>query len=526
MKKNLKKPPWKILYVEDSPEDAELLIEFFGTHAKQFEILIAKTGHEALDWFDKKVFDLILLDNNLPDINGIDILKKLRVMKTVTPVVLITGAGDENVAINALRIGASEYVTKRGNYLVKLPATLEKIIRESHKIEQNHARLPITACNVLYIEKYERDIELTRQYLADLAPQINLIIARTSNAGLELLGKKTEIDLILMDLRMPDIDAMEFLKELRRRNITKPVIIVTGGGDEEKAVAAIRLGAYDYIVKREHYLTRFPYAIYNAIDKFTFDKINRELREKLDERIGELEKLAAELKAFAHSISSNLRVPLRAVDGFTRRLQKDYSAQLEPEGRRFLDIIRQNTGKMEQMLKDLYHLSRVSNSDLKMVKIDMESVARSVFEKEASPDEKKKTKLTIARLPVVTAHAQLIKQVWSNLFTNALKFTTQKEHREIQVGYREEPGEWVFWVKDNGVGFDQRLSDKLFCLFQRLHKESDFGGTGVGLTIVRRIIYQHRGRVWAEGRPGDGATFFFSLPRDHVSFVTERQMPT
>lgn len=505
-------PQRNILYVEDDPLDADLLIRHLAEKASHLSIIHVDTAQACLNLVVEKTFDLILLDNNLPDILGIDMLKKLIMMQNRTPVIMITGQGDEYLAINSLRIGATDYICKKGNYLEKLPEIIEANIRGSAVSGKRQMNMTVTQHNILYIEKNKADIDLTIQYFRDHAPQISVIIAETTYDGLELLLGENQTDLILMDLWMNDQNALEFLKELKLRNIDTPLIVVTGKGDEDHAVTAIHLGAYDYIVKRENYLTRLPYAIYNAIDKFTTDKLNRELRMKLDNRVEELEKLTMELEAFTHYISSGFGVPLRAIEGFSRILEKNYSERLDKEGGRLIDIIRQNAKKLDAMLHDLFNLSQVSHSNLKISKINMAFMVRTLYKQIATGKDKETVTFTVAQLPLAMGFAPLIKMVWSNLLVNALKFTKSKKNPEIQIGYRQESAELVFWVKDNGVGFDPKLSEKLFNIFQRLHNDPDFEGTGVGLAIVRRVVHLHGGSVWAEGEVDRGATFYFSLP--------------
>lgn len=221
-----------------------------------------------------------------------------------------------------------------------------------------------------------------------------------------------------------------------------------------------------------------------------------------------------ELEAFAYSVSHDLQAPLRAIDGFSQFLVEDYAEKLDVEGKRFIDTIRQNTATMDRLISDLLSLSRVSRVEINLVRIDdMGAIAKSVYHEKATEIEKKVFELTINTLPPVSCDVALIKQVWQNLIGNSLKYSKRSSVKKIDISAEEADTDVVFCIRDHGAGFDQRYADKLFGTFQRLHKDSEFKGTGVGLAIVQRAIHRHGGRVWAQGKINEGAAFYFSLPR-------------
>ncbi|MGM0620619.1 MAG: transporter substrate-binding domain-containing protein, partial [Bacteroidota bacterium] len=216
-----------------------------------------------------------------------------------------------------------------------------------------------------------------------------------------------------------------------------------------------------------------------------------------------------ELEAFTYSVSHDLRAPLRAINGFASFLAEDYADKLDDEGKRFLETIRANADKMDLLIFDLLNLSRVSRADLKHSDVDMMATAKKVFEETATEDEKSSFELTIHPMPEVKCDQRLIWQVWQNLIGNALKYSSKSDIKKVEIGTieSENDNEIVFYVKDYGAGFDPKYKDKLFGVFQRLHKEDEFEGTGVGLAISKRIIFRHGGRIWAEGEVGKGAVF-------------------
>ncbi len=241
-------------------------------------------------------------------------------------------------------------------------------------------------------------------------------------------------------------------------------------------------------------------------------KINEELEKRVIERTRQLEVVNQELEAFSYSVSHDLRAPLRAIDGFSRILFEDFSDKIDDEGRRLLSVIRKNTQNMGQLIDDLLSFSRLGRQEIKLSEINMSELARIIFEEVKPNDPAQNPKLEIHSLPLAYGDRAMIKQVFANLLSNALKFSRKKEESIIEVGGRIEGKENLYYVKDNGVGFDMNYVDKLFGVFQRLHSQGEFEGTGVGLALVKRIIHRHGGRVWAEGKVGEGATFYFTLP--------------
>jgi signal transduction histidine kinase len=241
-------------------------------------------------------------------------------------------------------------------------------------------------------------------------------------------------------------------------------------------------------------------------------RLNADLEQRVRERTAQLEAANQELEAFAYSVSHDLRAPLRSMDGFSRIVLEDYADKLDAEGIRLLNIIRTNAVKMDRLIADLLALSRVSRGELRFSRIDMTGLAQAVYHEIASPEVQQKFVFSVAPLPAARGDPTLMRRVWDNLIANALKYTMPKDERRIEIGGYAEKGMNVYYVKDSGVGFDPDYAHKLFGVFQRLHKEDEFEGTGVGLAIVQRIVHRHGGRTWAEGNLDRGATLYFSLP--------------
>jgi signal transduction histidine kinase len=242
-------------------------------------------------------------------------------------------------------------------------------------------------------------------------------------------------------------------------------------------------------------------------------KLNASLERRVTERTVQLEAANKELEAFSYSVSHDLRTPLRAIDGFSHILLDDYADKLDDEGKRLLNVVRDNTRRMGQLIDDILKFSRTNRLEMAYAEIDMEGLARSVVE-ELLPvvAAGHKLQIEIEHIPSTMGDRALMHQVFVNLLSNAIKFSSSREDATIKVGGSIESDETVYFVRDNGVGFDMQYADKLFGVFQRLHGVSEFEGTGIGLAIVKRVIIRHGGRVWAEGKVGEGTTIYFALP--------------
>lgn len=240
-------------------------------------------------------------------------------------------------------------------------------------------------------------------------------------------------------------------------------------------------------------------------------QLNATLEQRVEQRTAQLEAVNRELEAFCYSVSHDLRAPLRAIDGFSGILLESYSPQFDAEGQRICRIIVENSRKMAQLIDHLLALSRFGRVSLEPTSVDMRSLAQEVFTDLTVGQDASAIRFRLGELPPAQGDPMLLRQVWSNLLGNALKFSALREHPCIEVEGRREQGAVRYAVRDNGAGFDMRYSDKLFGVFQRLHSVREFPGSGVGLAIVERIVQRHGGKVWAEGTPGVGAVFYFTL---------------
>jgi len=241
-------------------------------------------------------------------------------------------------------------------------------------------------------------------------------------------------------------------------------------------------------------------------------RLNAQLEQRVAERTAQLQAANRELEAFAYTVSHDLRAPLRAIDGYAQIILDEYAAAFDAEGKRLFGVVRENTRKMDQLITDLLKLSRLARSELTLTQLDMRALADAAYHEAASAETPTGVVFALAALPAAWGDSVLIRQVWMNLIANALKYTRGKAERHIEIGAQRRNDAPVYFIRDDGVGFNPQYTQKLFGIFQRLHRADEFEGNGVGLAIVHRILQRHGGKIWAEGRVGEGATFYFTLP--------------
>jgi len=250
----------------------------------------------------------------------------------------------------------------------------------------------------------------------------------------------------------------------------------------------------------------------------------------LQEGSAQLKEMNKEMESFTYSVSHDLRAPLRAIDGYSRMILRKQGDKFDEDTVRKFNEIRMNTQMMGRLIDELLAFSRLGKMEISKSKLDIGTIIQEVWKELRAINPEREMVLILNSLPVAYGNRALIKQVYINILSNAVKFTKHRQETRIEAGGSNEGGEAVFHVKDNGVGFDMAYHDKLFGLFQRLHNNPDFEGTGVGLATVQRIVYRHGGRLWAEGKVNEGATFYFTLPSSGTqggeTFLKKKEDPS
>lgn len=350
--------------------------------------------------------------------------------------------------------------------------------------------------------------------------------ATSGTEGLKL-ALNHSVDLIILDVQMPEMDGFEVAQILKSNKRTKDIPIIFASAEmkeRDSVMKGFEEGAVDYLSKPlDPELTRAKVSVLLKIQlqkkeliekNMALEKAESQIKDLntyLQKNLQQLEVMNRELESFSYSVSHDLRAPLRSIIGYSKVLEEDYRNMLDEEGQRVLSVIRQNSNKMNNLIDDLLEFSKLGRKQLEKSRVDMEALVTSVLA-DLNQTTRHMAAIEVAGLSPAYADNALLTQVWINLLSNAIKYSSKKEKPVIQVGCKPDDNEIIYFIRDNGSGFDMAYADKLFNVFQRLHKASEFEGTGVGLALVHKIVSRHEGRTWAEGKVGEGATFYFSLP--------------
>lgn len=312
--------------------------------------------------------------------------------------------------------------------------------------------------------------------------------------------------LALLDIQMPEMDGFELAEILRQDKKTAqlPFIFISAiYTDSDNIFKGYEKGAFSFITK--------PFEPEKLLSKVRFFVEKHQQDEALKKHAEELQRVNEELESFSYSVSHDLRAPLRAVSGFSEIVLKKYASHLDEDGQRYLNNIVENAEKMGQLIDDILAFSRLGRQSIQKNEFDLEQAFQEVYQDLTQNSEYENITFNLHELPMVKGDYNLFKQVIQNLLSNALKYSSRKENTKIEVGVDKQDQTDVFYVRDNGAGFDMKYYDKLFGVFQRLHNNNDFEGNGVGLAFVKRIIERHNGKIWAKSAPNEGATFYFTI---------------
>ncbi len=395
------------------------------------------------------------------------------------------------------------------------------------------------------------------QRLRHILEQQGYQVTHATNGRLALeAARRSKPTLIISDVVMPEMDGYELCHRVKTETglADLPVILVTTLSDPGDVMRGLECRADNFILKPyddKHLVERVEFMLLNphirqneqastAVEilfngqrhVITADRLqilnlllstydaaiqrNRQLnraQEDIQRANDRLEMANKELEAFSYSVSHDLRAPLRHVMGYATMLEKKLHGKLDAVEQRYLNNITQSGQQMNQLIDDLLDFSRMGRAEMRQSPVDLNQLVREIVASLEPETKERQIVWEIPRLPTVHADPALLRQVYVNLLSNAVKYTRGRNPARITLGWDDAPAETVFHVRDNGAGFDMQYAAKLFGVFQRLHRAEEFEGTGIGLANVRRIVTRHGGRTWAEAAPGEGATFYFSLPR-------------
>jgi signal transduction histidine kinase/CheY-like chemotaxis protein len=503
------------------------------------------SARQALEKLGERQFDLLLTDLMMPEMDGIALLRAAQEIDRDLAGIVMTGHGTIETAVKALRDGAQDYILKPfrlDNLLLVIARALETRRLRTENIQLREA-VSIYELSRAITMGLSHD-EIVQRTVAAAAQQsdagaVCVLVPTTEGRDLQVSGMSGASAHWSAEQRFA-IDApivrwvalaREQLSAWGASNDLEAVFSPPFPGESPGVALPIVAGGNFYGILRFSSLTTqrrltpgqikaldilasTAAAAFEAASLLTqLRTLNQDLEHRVRDRTQELQAANADLEAFSYSVSHDLRAPLRAVDGFCQMFIDDFGAGVPPEGRRILDKACAGAARMNQLIDDLLRFARFSRQPLQMRPVQMNGLVRRVMANFEDQLCGRSVQLQVAELPDCVGDGSLLEQVFTNLLSNALKFTVARPHSHIEIGTSRAAAEQIYFIKDNGVGFDMKYADRLFGVFQRLHSQSEFEGTGIGLSIVHRIVRRHGGRTWAESVPQEGATFYFSLPQ-------------
>jgi two-component system NtrC family sensor kinase len=498
-----------------------------------YAVVTAESGEAGLHMAEAIRPDAIIVDGILPGgMDGAAVVRRVKEDATLRhiPCVFLTASADRHDELRALEAGADTYVRKEADTEVIL-ARLVAVLRPGGM----PSGVDFTASSLLGTKRILA-VDDSPTYLQELAEALRkegyeVILAQSGEEALELLQAQ-HVDCILLDLLMPEMSGQETCRRIKGTPVWRnvPLLMLTALEERQAMIEGFNAGADDYIPKGSDFEV-LRARLRAQLRRKQYEEENRRIREELLQKeleaaqarvaqgmaevraamAGELERKNKELEAFSYSVSHDLRAPLRSINGFSQALLEDYGEQLAPKAREYLSRMQAATDRMGQLIDDLLELSRVSRAELHREPLDLSKLARAVAGELGRREPERHAEVAIAEGLAVHADPRLMRVALENLLANAWKFTARMLQARIELGSLSAGQDQVYFVRDNGVGFDMAYADKLFGPFQRLHAEADFAGTGIGLATVHRIIDRHGGKVWAEAAVDQGATFYFTL---------------
>ncbi|MEB3281578.1 MAG: ATP-binding protein [Lyngbya sp.] len=488
----------RILLVDDSPDDRLLAIREISREFPEVEIQEAVSLAEFYQALEADGFDLVITDYELNWTTGLDILRAVKKHDSDRPIIMFTNSGTQEIAVEAMKAGLDDYVLKSPKHFIRLSQAVRTVWENTQtrrKAEQLEFRLQFLL-NELNVGVFRSTVE---GELLEVSDGFYKLLGLDSFPAAENFFKE-KLALFSEEIRHLE-EQRERETELTCPNGKKIWVQISETLVNQNGKLVID-GLINDITEQKQTAA-------------ALQKLNQTLEQRVQERTLRLENLNRELENFAFSVSHDLRSPIRQINGFVTLLQEQLTSITTDETvLHYLEIITKLTDRSGKMIDDLLLFSRTGRTEMQYNTVNMEQLVQSLKRQIELREESRKILWKIGNLPLIKGDRNLLQQVWQNLLENAVKYTGKKEQAEIEIGSIPGEQDITFFVKDNGIGFDMNYVHRLFGIFQRLENAQEFDGTGIGLANTRRIIHRHQGQIWAEGSPEQGATFYFSLPRD------------
>ncbi len=481
-----------ILLIDDNPNDRLLAIRELRKEFSDLQIVEIIDAIEFASVLEADNYDLVITDYQLNWTNGLNILDAVKSSQRDVPVIMFTSSGTQEVAVAAMKAGLDDYIVKSSRHFL-----LSQAVRLAWNNAQTRARLAQTS--------------LRLQFLLD---QLNVGVFRATLDG-ELIESNDGF-LRLLNLNTPE-EARIFFPNHPKLNL----IDSSGKPPWKKEIQLLRDGKTTWLMLSETLTELGGETVIDGLlqditerksNEAAIQQLNQTLERRVLQRTAQLEATNKELETFAYSVSHDLRSPIRQVHSFAELLQQSLPfMNLSEEISNYLEMILKLTKRAGKMIDDLLEFSSTGRFEMLYSTIDMNGLVEEVKQQIISQTQDRTIIWDIASLPTIKGDRTLIRIVWQNLIENAVKYTGNRDIAEINIGSITNSSEITFFIKDNGVGFDMRYVERIFGIFQRLHTQEEFEGTGIGLANVQRIIHRHQGRIWAESAVDEGTKIYFSL---------------
>jgi PAS domain S-box-containing protein len=491
----------RVLVVEDTPQDMALINHELRKTGLRFRSRRVESREGFLHELEHHSPDIILSDHGVPGFDGFAALAEARSRCPEAPFIFVTGAPRDEAVRQTLHSGADDYVLK--SHLNLLGPAVERALREA-ATRANRSQLETALLNA------EEQLRLLTEELKEHATFMLDTEGRVAswNPGAEeMLGYEPNeiLDCPFADIFVPEPEAEaqpQALIEIAAREgrAGGVILLARKNGDPLRAETTL------IVLRGQARSLRGFFCVLH--DSARAKGTNGQSQEQ----IAKLEAAGSEMEKFTHAIALDLQLPLRDIESCSELLMKSAREQLDQKNQNYLATIHEAAHRMSRLVDDLFTFSRIGQTPMYRLNLSLKDVAKEVIHDLRNETEGRNVEWVIGDLPEVVGDSVMLWRAMTNLISNALKFTRTREHARIEVGATENDREHTIFVRDNGVGFDPQCADRLFGVFQRLHTH-EFEGTGVGLANVRRVIERHGGRVWAEGALGEGATFYFTLPK-------------
>jgi len=524
-----------VLVIDDSATFREELRSALA--GAGYDVVLAKSGEEGLRVAADRRPAAILVDGVLPGIDGASVIRRVRLdaaLRTV-PCVLLTASEGKGAELRALDAGADAFVRKEDKMEVVLAKLAAVLRRASVGAAPDETASLLGPKRILAVDDSVTYLGAVSEALRE--DGYDVVLARSGEEALELLAVQS-VDCILLDLMMPGLSGQDTCLRIKSVPTVRdvPLLMLTALDNSDAMIQGLAAGADDYITKSSEFEI-LKARVRAQIRRRHFEDENRHVREELLRKeleaaearaardlaqtraalVDELERKNKELEAFSYSVSHDLRTPLRSIDGFSQALLEDYADVLDAKGKGYLQRVRSAAQRMAELIDDLLDLSRVGRAEMVRAEVDLSQLASRVLADLGKRNPARAVETDVQAGLLVDADIRLMRVALDNLLGNAWKFTARSAHAKVAFGAAEKDGSVVYFVRDNGAGFNMSYASKLFSPFQRLHSDAEFPGTGIGLATVHRIIDRHGGRVWAEGAVDRGATVYFTLSRSSRS---------